>query len=143
MADSYNFIRAFCDFQVTVGASFLSQTIALQDSTTVKFEIWDTAGQERYTFYFLAKSLLGFKLEFKLKIFFASIQIRCIGSSLLPRGCGFCCRIRYHKPRLILKSTVLGQGTFIFLFHVISFLRRMKSFISVIVPDLYSLVEKL
>ncbi|KAI7750438.1 hypothetical protein M8C21_030004, partial [Ambrosia artemisiifolia] len=34
--------------QVTVGASFLSQTIALQDSTTVKFEIWDTAGQERY-----------------------------------------------------------------------------------------------
>ncbi|XP_022887480.1 ras-related protein RABF1-like [Olea europaea var. sylvestris] len=35
-------------FQVTVGASFLSQTIALQDSTTVKFEIWDTAGQERY-----------------------------------------------------------------------------------------------
>lgn len=35
-------------FQVTVGASFLSQTVALQDSTTVKFEIWDTAGQERY-----------------------------------------------------------------------------------------------
>ncbi|XP_050153115.1 ras-related protein RABF1-like isoform X4 [Malus sylvestris] len=33
--------------KVTVGASFLSQTIALQDSTTVKFEIWDTAGQER------------------------------------------------------------------------------------------------
>lgn len=33
--------------QVTVGASFLSQTIALQDSTTIKFEIWDTAGQER------------------------------------------------------------------------------------------------
>lgn len=33
---------------MTVGASFLSQTIALQDSTTVKFEIWDTAGQERY-----------------------------------------------------------------------------------------------
>ncbi|CAN8254540.1 unnamed protein product [Cochlearia groenlandica] len=35
--------------KVTVGASFLSQTIALQDSTTVKFEIWDTAGQERYS----------------------------------------------------------------------------------------------
>ncbi|KAL8092433.1 hypothetical protein AgCh_034637 [Apium graveolens] len=35
-------------FQVTVGASFLSQTIALQDSTTVNFEIWDTYGQERY-----------------------------------------------------------------------------------------------
>lgn len=34
--------------KVTVGASFLSQTLALQDSTTVKFEIWDTAGQERY-----------------------------------------------------------------------------------------------
>lgn len=34
--------------QVTVGASFLSQTVALQDSTIVKFEIWDTAGQERY-----------------------------------------------------------------------------------------------
>ncbi|KAK9664304.1 hypothetical protein RND81_14G032200 [Saponaria officinalis] len=34
--------------KVTVGASFLSQTIALQNSTTVKFEIWDTAGQERY-----------------------------------------------------------------------------------------------
>ncbi|XP_042495100.1 ras-related protein RABF1-like [Macadamia integrifolia] len=33
---------------VTVGASFLSETIALQDSTTVKFELWDTAGQERY-----------------------------------------------------------------------------------------------
>lgn len=35
---------------MTVGASFLSQTIALQDSTTVKFEIWDTAGQERLVF---------------------------------------------------------------------------------------------
>uniref|UniRef100_A0A7I4E785 Rab5/RabF-family small GTPase n=1 Tax=Physcomitrium patens TaxID=3218 RepID=A0A7I4E785_PHYPA len=34
--------------KVTVGASFLSQTISLQDSTNVKFEIWDTAGQERY-----------------------------------------------------------------------------------------------
>ncbi|CAN4126628.1 unnamed protein product [Withania somnifera] len=34
--------------KVTIGASFLSQTIALPDSTTVKFEIWDTAGQERY-----------------------------------------------------------------------------------------------
>ena len=47
---SYRLILC-CSFllmvQVTVGASFLSQTIALQDSTTVKFEIWDTAGQER------------------------------------------------------------------------------------------------
>mmetsp|Transcript_13342 Transcript_13342/g.22517 ORF Transcript_13342/g.22517 Transcript_13342/m.22517 type:complete len:211 (+) Transcript_13342:577-1209(+) len=34
--------------KVTIGASFLSQTVSLQDSTTVKFEIWDTAGQERY-----------------------------------------------------------------------------------------------
>jgi len=34
--------------KVTVGASFLSQTLALEDSSIVKFEIWDTAGQERY-----------------------------------------------------------------------------------------------
>ncbi|KAK9475541.1 ras family-domain-containing protein [Dipodascopsis tothii] len=32
----------------TIGAAFLTQTIALGDSTTIKFEIWDTAGQERY-----------------------------------------------------------------------------------------------
>ncbi|KAK4974714.1 GTP-binding protein of the rab/ypt [Elasticomyces elasticus] len=32
----------------TIGAAFLTQTIALDDTTTVKFEIWDTAGQERY-----------------------------------------------------------------------------------------------
>ncbi|KAK9479962.1 ras family-domain-containing protein [Lipomyces japonicus] len=32
----------------TIGAAFLTQTIALDDSTTIKFEIWDTAGQERY-----------------------------------------------------------------------------------------------
>lgn len=32
----------------TIGAAFLTQTIALDDHTTVKFEIWDTAGQERY-----------------------------------------------------------------------------------------------
>lgn len=43
-----NVMDFFKKIQVTVGASFLSQTIALQDSTTVKFEIWDTAGQERY-----------------------------------------------------------------------------------------------
>ncbi|KAF8935890.1 GTP-binding protein of the rab/ypt [Haplosporangium gracile] len=29
-------------------AAFLTQTICLDDATTVKFEIWDTAGQERY-----------------------------------------------------------------------------------------------
>ena len=32
----------------TIGAAFLTQTITLDESTTVKFEIWDTAGQERY-----------------------------------------------------------------------------------------------
>jgi len=32
----------------TIGAAFLTQTIALDEKTTVKFEIWDTAGQERY-----------------------------------------------------------------------------------------------
>lgn len=43
---------------MTVGASFLSQTIALQDSTTVKFEIWDTAGQERYYWQNIASCVL-------------------------------------------------------------------------------------
>jgi small GTP-binding protein len=38
----------FLEYQEsTIGAAFLTQTVALQD-TTVKFEIWDTAGQERY-----------------------------------------------------------------------------------------------
>ncbi|TCD65470.1 GTP-binding protein of the rab/ypt [Steccherinum ochraceum] len=32
----------------TIGAAFLTQTVSLDDGTTVKFEIWDTAGQERY-----------------------------------------------------------------------------------------------
>jgi len=32
----------------TIGAAFLTQTVTLDDHTTVKFEIWDTAGQERY-----------------------------------------------------------------------------------------------
>jgi Ras-related protein Rab-5C len=32
----------------TIGAAFLTQTINIDDKTTVKFEIWDTAGQERY-----------------------------------------------------------------------------------------------
>ncbi|GHJ87175.1 hypothetical protein NliqN6_3577 [Naganishia liquefaciens] len=32
----------------TIGAAFLTQTVALDDETNVKFEIWDTAGQERY-----------------------------------------------------------------------------------------------
>ena len=31
----------------TIGAAFLTQTVATSDAT-VKFEIWDTAGQERY-----------------------------------------------------------------------------------------------
>lgn len=38
----------FFDYQEsTIGAAFLTQTVAVND-TTVKFEIWDTAGQERY-----------------------------------------------------------------------------------------------
>jgi len=43
------FVRdEFFEFQEpTIGAAFLTQTVAFDDST-VKFEIWDTAGQERY-----------------------------------------------------------------------------------------------
>ena len=38
----------FFDYQEsTIGAAFLTQTVAVNDHT-VKFEIWDTAGQERY-----------------------------------------------------------------------------------------------
>lgn len=36
------------DRESTIGAAFLTQTISLDEQTTVKFEIWDTAGQERY-----------------------------------------------------------------------------------------------
>ena len=36
------------DRESTIGAAFLTQTISIDDNTTVKFEIWDTAGQERY-----------------------------------------------------------------------------------------------
>ncbi|EMR08618.1 GTP-binding protein ypt5 [Pneumocystis murina B123] len=32
----------------TIGAAFLTQTLSLDKTTTIKFEIWDTAGQERY-----------------------------------------------------------------------------------------------
>ncbi|KIY46324.1 ras-domain-containing protein [Fistulina hepatica ATCC 64428] len=32
----------------TIGAAFLTQTVPLDENTTIKFEIWDTAGQERY-----------------------------------------------------------------------------------------------
>lgn len=43
---------SLCQFALTQHitlptAAFLTQTVALDDST-VKFEIWDTAGQERY-----------------------------------------------------------------------------------------------
>jgi small GTP-binding protein len=38
----------YLDRESTIGAAFLTQTISLDDNTTVKFEIWDTAGQERY-----------------------------------------------------------------------------------------------
>jgi len=43
------FVRdEFFEFQEpTIGAAFLTQTVALDDAT-IKFEIWDTAGQERY-----------------------------------------------------------------------------------------------
>jgi len=34
--------------EATIGAAFLSRSMALSDGTVVKFEIWDTAGQERY-----------------------------------------------------------------------------------------------
>lgn len=40
---------SFDDYrESTIGAAFLTQTISLDESSTVKFEIWDTAGQERY-----------------------------------------------------------------------------------------------
>jgi len=34
--------------QPTIGASFLSKTLALQAGGAIKFNIWDTAGQEKY-----------------------------------------------------------------------------------------------
>ncbi|KAL7419369.1 GTP-binding protein of the rab/ypt [Cryptotrichosporon argae] len=43
------FVRdEFSDFRESTIAAFLTQTVALDDSTSIKFEIWDTAGQERY-----------------------------------------------------------------------------------------------
>jgi len=44
------FVRdQFDDYrESTIGAAFLTQTVNLDDGTSVKFEIWDTAGQERY-----------------------------------------------------------------------------------------------
>ncbi|OWZ61865.1 hypothetical protein AYX14_06011 [Cryptococcus neoformans] len=44
------FVRnEFSDFrESTIGAAFLTQSVNLGESTTIKFEIWDTAGQERY-----------------------------------------------------------------------------------------------
>ncbi|KMT17162.1 hypothetical protein BVRB_2g040730 isoform A [Beta vulgaris subsp. vulgaris] len=50
--------------KVAVGASFLSQTIALYDSTTVKLEIWDTACQERFEL----EGHSGFKRELIIKL---------------------------------------------------------------------------
>ena len=35
------------DTEATVGATFLSKTITLEDKV-IRFQIWDTAGQERY-----------------------------------------------------------------------------------------------
>jgi len=34
--------------QPTIGASFLSKTLALQTGGAIRFNIWDTAGQEKY-----------------------------------------------------------------------------------------------
>lgn len=46
---SYFLQDQFDDYrESTIGAAFLTQTITLDENTTVKFEIWDTAGQERY-----------------------------------------------------------------------------------------------
>lgn len=46
----HRFVKdSFDDFrESTIGAAFLTQTIQLDELTTIKFEIWDTAGQERY-----------------------------------------------------------------------------------------------
>lgn len=41
--DSFSEVR-----ESTIGAAFLTQTVEIDDNTSVKFEIWDTAGQERY-----------------------------------------------------------------------------------------------
>ncbi|KAI9444952.1 GTP-binding protein RAB5 [Lactarius indigo] len=43
---SLRFVKdQFDDYRET---AFLTQTVNLEDGTSVKFEIWDTAGQERY-----------------------------------------------------------------------------------------------
>ncbi|KAH3681015.1 hypothetical protein WICPIJ_008023 [Wickerhamomyces pijperi] len=46
----HRFVKdSFDDFrESTIGAAFLTQTLKINDNTSVKFEIWDTAGQERY-----------------------------------------------------------------------------------------------
>ncbi|CCG81060.1 putative RAB GTPase Ypt5 [Taphrina deformans PYCC 5710] len=39
----------FSDYrESTIGAAFLTQSLTLDERTTIKYEIWDTAGQERY-----------------------------------------------------------------------------------------------
>ncbi|WVN89311.1 uncharacterized protein L203_104533 [Cryptococcus depauperatus CBS 7841] len=43
------FVRnEFSDFRESTIAAFLTQSIQLDETKTIKFEIWDTAGQERY-----------------------------------------------------------------------------------------------
>ncbi|WVR04743.1 hypothetical protein IAU60_001754 [Kwoniella sp. DSM 27419] len=43
------FVRnEFSDFRESTIAAFLTQTVSLDENTSIKFEIWDTAGQERY-----------------------------------------------------------------------------------------------
>ncbi|TYJ56051.1 hypothetical protein B9479_003294 [Cryptococcus floricola] len=38
----------FSDFRESTIAAFLTQSVKLDENSTIKFEIWDTAGQERY-----------------------------------------------------------------------------------------------
>ncbi|WVQ75876.1 hypothetical protein IAR50_005510 [Cryptococcus sp. DSM 104548] len=43
------FVRdEFSDFRESTIAAFLTQSVKLDENSTIKFEIWDTAGQERY-----------------------------------------------------------------------------------------------
>ncbi|NXG03889.1 RAB17 protein, partial [Sakesphorus luctuosus] len=45
---AYRYVRNdFREFLPTVGCSFFTQTLNLEEAT-VRFEIWDTAGQEKY-----------------------------------------------------------------------------------------------
>ena len=85
----------------TIGAAFLTQTITLDESTTVKFEIWDTAGQERY------KSLAP--------MYYRNANCAVVVYDI-TQAVGMPCR---HSPEPLLtratviprQGQVLGQGT--------------------------------